>query len=236
LAEHTCDFCLHTWTGRRRRFCPTCLPMVHSDDPEAYQTRYQLLYRGCGLLPGKPAVSSPILPVYGPPAPWPTARMYGPPKPRKPAVRQHKYKPKAPHIFNCARCGTPTRGRDSRGKYCALCRPSIKGNRKQGKPRHYQGQYWLRSRIVRATANADPTTRCWRCGLTLAEHKPHKNGTPAKWTAGHTRDGDPTAPLAPEASTCNFTAGARHGNDLRRGKPAVQPQPVKPGRNWYASR
>lgn len=61
---------------------------------------------------------------------------------------------------------------------------------------------------LREAANADPSTACWRCGKTLAQHGPHRNGRPAYWTAGHLRDGDPSSPLAPEASTCNFRAGA----------------------------
>ena len=81
---------------------------------------------------------------------------------------------------------------------------------------HHRGDYHVRSRQVRDQANADPTTTCWRCGRTLAQHPPHKNGKPARWTAGHLIDGDPTSPLAPEASTCNYSAGATTGN-ARRG-------------------
>jgi hypothetical protein len=76
-----------------------------------------------------------------------------------------------------------------------------------GKPVHYRGSYHVRARHVRQAAQANLSTRCWRCGKTLAEHEPHKNGKPAAWTAGHLRDGDPMSPLAPEASTCNFKAG-----------------------------
>lgn len=76
-----------------------------------------------------------------------------------------------------------------------------------GKPVHYQGSYHVRARHVRQAAQANPLTQCWRCGKTLAEHGPHKNGKPAAWTAGHLRDGDPTSALAPEASTCNYKAG-----------------------------
>jgi hypothetical protein len=77
------------------------------------------------------------------------------------------------------------------------------------KPAHYSGSYHVRSRAVRQAANANPLTRCWRCGLTLAEHKPHKSGKPARWQAGHLVDSDPTSPLLPEASTCNTRAGAK---------------------------
>ena len=87
---------------------------------------------------------------------------------------------------------------------------------------HYRGSYHVRSRQVRDAANADPSTRCWRCGRTLAMHEPHKNGKPARWTAGHIRDSDPTSPLAAEASTCNKAAGATYGNRLRGARRAAQ--------------
>ncbi|GGL27594.1 hypothetical protein H9L10_03595 [Phycicoccus endophyticus] len=83
------------------------------------------------------------------------------------------------------------------------------------KAAHHRGNFHVRARHIRDTANADPTTTCWRCGHTLAEHPPHKNGKPATWTAGHIIDGDPTSPLAPEASTCNYSAGATTGNQRR---------------------
>ena len=93
-----------------------------------------------------------------------------------------------------------------------------------GKPAHHSGSYHVRSRRLVAEARARDRAadlgvgshvRCWRCGLTLAEHEPHRDGTRPKWTAGHTRDGDPSAPLAAEASTCNYREGAKHGNRLR---------------------
>jgi hypothetical protein len=79
------------------------------------------------------------------------------------------------------------------------------------KPAHYRGSYHVRSRALVAAAKANPATKCWRCGLTILEHEPHKSGRAAYWTAGHVRDGDPTSPLLPEASTCNYIAGARLG-------------------------
>ena len=91
------------------------------------------------------------------------------------------------------------------------------------KPAHYRGSYHVRARNIRAAANANPNTRCWRCGRTLAQHPPHHNGNPAKWTAGHLRDGDPTSPLAPEASTCNYSAGAQRINGTAN---------VEPTRRW----
>lgn len=86
----------------------------------------------------------------------------------------------------------------------------------------YQGSYHVQSKRVRDAAYGDPSTRCWRCRLTLAEHEPHKNGKPATWTAGHLIDSDPRSPLLPEASTCNKSAGASYGNRLRGARRAAQ--------------
>ena len=86
---------------------------------------------------------------------------------------------------------------------------------------HYGGSYQLRARAVRAAAYANPLTQCWRCGKTLSEHGPG-----ARWDAGHVRDGDPTSPLAPEAASCNRSAGATLGN-VRR-----QQRQVNPTRRW----
>ena len=85
----------------------------------------------------------------------------------------------------------------------------------KGKGAHHRGTYHVESRRVRDAANADPTTKCWRCGLTLDAHAPHANGSRPRWQAGHVIDSDPTSPLAPEASTCNSSAGAAVGN-MRR--------------------
>jgi len=93
-----------------------------------------------------------------------------------------------------------------------------------GKPSHRTGSYFRRAMKLRAAANANPNTTCWRCGRTLAEHPPHKTGKPAIWTAGHVRDGDPTSPLMPEASTCNYTAGTI----LRNQRHTTPP----PSRRW----
>jgi len=73
--------------------------------------------------------------------------------------------------------------------------------------------YVKRSAAVRAHANADPSTTCWRCGLTLEQvrrTKPH-----AKWDAGHLVDGDSSQPLRAECSSCNRSAGAIMGNAKR---------------------
>lgn len=83
------------------------------------------------------------------------------------------------------------------------------------KSAHHRGTYQVRARRLVAAANADPTTRCHRCGLTLSEHRPHKSGKPAFWTAGHLVDGEIDGVLMPEASTCNHRAGAIAGNQMR---------------------
>jgi hypothetical protein len=82
------------------------------------------------------------------------------------------------------------------------------------KPPHYRGSYHIQARQVRVKAYLDPTTRCWRCNLTLSEIHKHKPN--AKWTAGHLTDGQAGGPLAPECSPCNYSHGARHGNQKRK--------------------
>jgi len=80
---------------------------------------------------------------------------------------------------------------------------------------HHRGAYAVAARALRQMAYADPTTECWRCGRTLDQHEPHKDGKPARWTAGHITDGEVGGALAPEASTCNYSAGASYGNAKR---------------------
>lgn len=81
---------------------------------------------------------------------------------------------------------------------------------------HHSGTYVRDSAILRAAAYADPTTRCARCGRTLAEHPPTRTGKPPRWQAGHVNDGQIGGPLRPEADVCNTAAGARRGNGMRR--------------------
>lgn len=88
---------------------------------------------------------------------------------------------------------------------------------------HHRGSYRRQSAIVRAAANANEATRCWRCHKTIAEvreTKPH-----AVWQAGHLNDGQINGPLLPECSPCNTSNGATMGNRKR------QPQP-NPSRSW----
>lgn len=85
------------------------------------------------------------------------------------------------------------------------------------KPWH-KGAYDTQSRKLVAAARANPETRCWRCGRTLAEHRPHRTGRPATWHAGHLIDSMVGSPLLPEASTCNTKASvqARRPRRARR--------------------
>lgn len=87
------------------------------------------------------------------------------------------------------------------------------------KPPHHRGTHQVRARRITRTANANPDTRCRRCHNTLPNCKPHRNGTPAYWTAGHLVDGQVNGPLQAECSTCNFSAGATAGNNQRRPEP-----------------
>ncbi len=94
---------------------------------------------------------------------------------------------------------------------------------------HHRGSYPRRAEAVRTAANSTPLALCWRDGLRLDQHPPHRDGSPARWTAGHTVDGDPHAQpwlivtrrppagswLAAEASTCNYANGARRTNKQR---------------------
>ena len=76
--------------------------------------------------------------------------------------------------------------------------------RRKVKAAHHKGSYHVQSRHVRTLAYANPSTLCWRCGKTLPEHGPR-----ARWTAGHVIDGQIGGELRPEASTCNYAAGAQ---------------------------
>jgi hypothetical protein len=75
------------------------------------------------------------------------------------------------------------------------------------------------AKLVRRCANANSSTRCWRCGLTLAEAR-EKWGPRITWTAGHLVDGQPDhtltlRDLAAEHSRCNYSAGASLANSKR---------------------
>lgn len=88
---------------------------------------------------------------------------------------------------------------------------------------HYTGSYDARAKTVRDLAYANVDTRCWRCGLTLAEAQA-KSEKRIVWHAGHVYDGNPASPLLPEHSSCNTAAGARVGNNRRA---------LNPSRRWF---
>ena len=46
---HTCQFCDHLFTGRRRKFCYDCLPEHGVAGSETYMKRYNDLNRACGF-------------------------------------------------------------------------------------------------------------------------------------------------------------------------------------------
>lgn len=73
---------------------------------------------------------------------------------------------------------------------------------------HYSGDYKRRARLVRQAAQVNPSTRCWRCGRTQAEHK-------RRWQAGHVIDGEVSGLLLAECEQCNTSAGASAGNRKR---------------------
>lgn len=51
MHDHTCCFCAHTFTGRRRKFCYDCLPAFGDVDRKTYMDRYNGLSAACGFIP-----------------------------------------------------------------------------------------------------------------------------------------------------------------------------------------
>ena len=96
----------------------------------------------------------------------------------------------------CLTCGVPT----TLGPRCPDCEGAHQRIRNATRP-HYDGDYARRAKACRDQANADPTTRCRRCGGLARVSDP--------WTAGHVVDGDPSSDLAPEHASCNYAAGGR---------------------------
>lgn len=78
---------------------------------------------------------------------------------------------------------------------------------------HHKGTFHVRSKRIRDAAYADPETRCWRCGFTLAERQAQFPLRDVVWTAGHLNDSEVEGELAAEDSVCNFGQGAKlaHG-------------------------
>ena len=80
---------------------------------------------------------------------------------------------------------------------------------------HHRRTYHVQSRRIVAYARANPDTRCWRCHLTHDEYAARHGASAARWTAGHTTDGEIDGELRPEHAHCNYSAGATHGNRRR---------------------
>lgn len=76
------------------------------------------------------------------------------------------------------------------------------------KPAHYGGSYHIASRKVRQAANADPTYRCPRCGLTRDEGRA-RWGAGGNWDAGHRQAGEIGGPLRAEHAHCNRSHGQK---------------------------
>lgn len=88
-----------------------------------------------------------------------------------------------------------------------------------GRPKaHHRGTHQADSARIRDAAYRDPTTRCRRCGLTLAEKRLEKPND--GWDAGHPEIGE--VGLAAEHISCNRSAGASHGNRMRQGLNTTQ--------------
>jgi hypothetical protein len=77
---------------------------------------------------------------------------------------------------------------------------------------HHRGTFHVQGRHVRQSAYANPATKCWRCGLTLADYAKQHGTQAARWTAGHVRDGEVGGVLLPEHFRCNVQAGNRARN------------------------
>jgi hypothetical protein len=88
-------------------------------------------------------------------------------------------------------------------------------------PHHRGADYERRAADVRARANANPATTCWRCGKTKAQH-----GQP--WEAGHITDGKIGGELRAECRRCNRKAGGRRSVELRK----KRRQPTNTTRRW----
>ncbi len=88
----------------------------------------------------------------------------------------------------------------------------VRGDTVANSAKHADLQYRKLAPLVRAAANADPSTRCRRCGLTLVERR--RTHPRDVWQCGHPdRPGD--VGYAPECRSCNTSAGATDGNKRR---------------------
>jgi hypothetical protein len=73
----------------------------------------------------------------------------------------------------------------------------------------------VRAKRVRDAAYADSTTRCWRCGRTLAEVRAAFPRRRVTWMAGHL-ERTRWSPLKAECSPCNLGDGQRITMEIRR--------------------
>lgn len=72
--------------------------------------------------------------------------------------------------------------------------------------RLHDWSHQLRAKPIRQRAYADPSTVCWRCGLTLGAIRLANPGRKVEWHAGHT--GGRLDPLLAECSLCNWRNAA----------------------------
>lgn len=107
-------------------------------------------------------------------------------------------------------CITPTCPALTNATRCHACQQAHDRERNTRRT-HYQGGYHQAAARLRNEANADPTTRCWLCGLLRIDGDP--------WTADHVRPGDPDSPLAVAHRSCNSSRGdgTRQAASTRRG-------------------
>ena len=82
-----------------------------------------------------------------------------------------------------------------------------------GKPWHRDPLFIKAGAVIRARANADPTTVCPTCGLTLEQRRRINPG--ATWDCDHVIPGSLAAGLRARCSTCNRADGARMTNAKR---------------------
>lgn len=98
------------------------------------------------------------------------------------------------------------------------------------KAAHHRGTFQRAGEKIRAKAYADPTYRCPRCGLTLAEFRARHPRRNWRWQAGHKVTSEIGGELRAEHGHCNASHGASYGNRQRRLR---KPRPtLKVSRAW----
>lgn len=97
------------------------------------------------------------------------------------------------------------------------------------KPVHRTNRWKVLARRICAAAYANPETKCWRCGRTLAQHPPGD-----RWQAGHVDDTNHSL-ILPEARSCNASHGARYGAQLQAERAQVDGTPRGNGARWMRS-